>query len=212
MGKVARIALPVAAVATGFGMAGMGPMAGMFGSSAGVASAGFAGVTPGASSGGGFFSGIGNWFSTNKSMLGLAAQGVSAASSVMAGVGANELAQQQAAELQRQRAFRQQQIVQEQEEIKDRRRRLVASVTNQLTPGGSKRVAIGDIDALANQSLINVATRGQADLSSFDSDIQSAFLTGRSSLMGGLFKGATTALLGASEFGKSRLPARRTYG
>jgi len=49
--KIAKIALPIAAVATGFGMAGYGPMAGMFAQSASIHT-GIAGIA----SGGGLFS------------------------------------------------------------------------------------------------------------------------------------------------------------
>ena len=51
--RIAKIAIPIAAVATGFGMAGYGPMAGMFAQTANIHT-GIAGIA----GGGGFFSGL----------------------------------------------------------------------------------------------------------------------------------------------------------
>ncbi len=207
MGKVARIALPVAAVAIGGPMlaSAMAPAAaGATAAGSGIGLVGGQTMLGTASASSGFFSGIGNFLTQNQAGLGLAARGAQAIGQLYGGFAQNELAQSQAKFLEQERAIRQAQIIEQSKEINDRRRRLVASVSNQLAPGGSKRVAIGDIDALADQSLRNVRLSGQADIASIDSDIEGAFLSGRSGLFGSFLKAGTTSLLGAREFGKAR--------
>lgn len=202
MGKVAKVALPVLGMAgLGFGMAGMGPLAGMMGTAAGSGAASgmffpsAAAMNAGASTGFSLFS---------KANLGLMASGVSAAGSIFGGMQSNELARLQMNELATSKAIRETQILQEQNDLRNRHARWEATARNVLPGGGSKRAFLKDSNNTLQRALDNIRITGRASISSFNSSIAQAQLQGRAGLYSGFSKGGRSLLTGFQKYQETR--------
>lgn len=223
MGKVARVALPIAA------LGGLGWGAGLFsGAAGGVAGStmigGIApaatgtmigGITPAAAGLGGMIGGItpaalggssafslGSLFNTtNMSMLG---SGLSALSS-FGGMGAQQdLMAAQQAEIQRQKELRSLQILQEQREYREKAQRIASIARNTMTAGQSKRAFLRDNENRMKEGLSNIGLTGRYDMASFDSDFTQAGIAGRSGSYSSFIKGSRSLISGASNYAKTR--------
>lgn len=204
MGKVAKVALPIAAIA-GVGLAtggfGFGAGASAGGLGAGLKSAAFATTShlaPASASGFSF----GSLFTSSN--LGLVSSGISAISQIGAGAQGNELAQLQMKQLQDQRNIREVQILQEQNELKDRRNRWASTVRASGRDDPSSRALLKDGNKFFKTEMRNIGITGRGDINAFNTSIQSQRLTGRNALFSGFVSGGRSLISGASAFQKTR--------
>ena len=177
MGKVAKVALPIAAIAATAYFTGGSSLA------AGAGAAGTSAAGAGAASAGGFWAGAGatGWPSAGatslftKANIGLALKGVSAVSSIMGGNTTNELAALQAAQLRDQKNIREIQILQEQNDLRDRKKRW--------------------------ESTIRATGRDDRNI---DSQIAQTRLSGRTARYSGFISGGRSLLSGVMDYNKTR--------
>jgi hypothetical protein len=214
MGKIVKFALPIAAIGLGAGMFGAGPLAGMMGGGAGVG-AGFLQAAPGlggataagfvnpiTAGGGGFFSSL---FSSRG--LGLATRLISATTDVIGGVTESRLADIQARDIQNRVNVRNIQIQQEQQALADRRRDLVASITNNMLPGQSQRAMLRDTERRFKTGQLNISVTGQSEIASLEAEKSAAKLSGRSGLLTSFLRAGRKSLIGYQKFKYGETPA-----
>ena len=215
MGKIAKVALPIAAIA------GVGLATGGFSLAAGAGAAGTSAVGAGAFSGGGMmgaskglltasaggFSGGSMFGATSlftKANMGLALKGISAVSSIMGGNTQNQLAQMQMAQLQDQKNIRQIQILQEQNELRERHQRWQSTVraTGRDDPNIRRFLSSGR-DTLERE-MRNIGITGRGDINAFNSQIRQTALTGRTAQYSGFIKAGRSLLTGVMDYNKTR--------
>lgn len=202
MGKIVKFALPIAAIGLGAGMFGAGPLAGMFGGGAaagGVGAYGFPGVAQGS---GGFFSSL---FSSRG--LGLATRLIGAGSDIIGGFAENRLAQIQSDHLKQQQDLRRLQIAQEQQALTDRRRDLVASISNTMLPGQSQRAMLRDTEQRFQRGMLNISVTGQGDIAALEAERSGAKLSGRTGLLQSILSGGRKSLIGYRKFKYGETPS-----
>jgi len=204
MGKIAKVALPIAAIAaTAYFTGGASLAAG--GASAGAAGASGMGATAGMTAhfGWGQVASTGTSLFT-KANMGLALRGMSAVSSIMGGNTQNQLAQMQMAQLQDQKNIRQIQILQEQNELRERHQRWQSTVraTGRDDPNIRRFLSSGR-DTLERE-MRNIGITGRGDINAFNSQIRQTALTGRTAQYSGFIKAGRSLLTGVMDYNKTR--------
>ena len=207
MGKILKVALPVAAIGMGFGAFGMGPLAGMMGTAASTTAMGsgiglVGGQTMLGASSPSFFSSL---FSSRG--LGLATRLISATTDIIGGVTESRLADIEARDIQQRANVRNIQIQQEQKALADRRRDLVASITNNMLPGQSQRAMLRDTERRFRTGQLNISVTGQSEIASLQAQKSAAKLSGRSGLLTSLLSGGRKSLIGYQKFKYGETPA-----
>lgn len=211
MGKL----LPIAAIAATAYFTGGASLAAGAGASAG------AGVGVGAFSGGGMmgantallnasaggFSGGSMLSATSlftKANMGLALQGMSAISSVMGGNTANQLAQMQMAQLQDQKNIREIQILQEQNELRERKNRWESTVraTGRDDPNIRRLLSTGE--STFQREMRNIGITGRGDINAFNSQIAQTKLSGRTAQYSGFISAGRSLLTGTMDYNKTK--------
>tara|TARA_E500000305_G_scaffold33701_3_gene25637 strand:- start:8082 stop:8696 length:615 start_codon:yes stop_codon:yes gene_type:complete len=201
MGKVAKVALPIAAIAgVGLATGGFGLGAGASSLGTGMGLSGAMGASTGAIGSSGFS--LGSLFTSSN--LGLVSSGIGAISQIGAGAQGNQLAQLQMKQLQDQRNIREVQILQEQNELRERRNRWVSTVRASGRDDPSSRALLKDGDNTFQREMRNIGITGRGDISAFNTSIQSQRLTGRNALFSGFVSGGRSLISGASAFQKTR--------
>ncbi|MEK9909118.1 MAG: hypothetical protein VW498_02020 [Candidatus Thalassarchaeaceae archaeon] len=229
MGKVAKVALPIAGLGLlGFGAAGMGPAAGLFGSTAAstaaTGAAAFANpfgmsttaalanpataalVPMQTASSGGFFSTIGAGLKSafSSPYMGLANAGFSAVSSLSTIGSQNALLEAQRAQIEQDRQMRSLQVLQEQRDLRQRHQKLAAIAKNNLRPGQSKRAFLSDLENDLKEGLRNIELTGRADMEVFNTNAFQAQLATSSKNFSAVSAAGRSLLTGASNFAKTR--------
>ena len=199
MGKVMKVALPIAAIA-GIGLATSG--LGLAGAGAGLGAAGGSGTALGAS-GGGFFGGLGSLFSSKGASL--AMSGLSAASSLMGGISSarddNLAAAMEARRIETLRL----QALQEEANIKDEARRLRSSAIAQAAASGrdpytdrSFMAFVEDQEEREASLITNIKAQAESGITTARMNIARRGDRATTSVVTGAMKGARS-LFGAYE-------------
>jgi hypothetical protein len=206
MGKLLKVALPIAAVGMGFGAFGMGPLAGMMGTAASTTAMGSGiGLVGGQTMLGGaspsFFSTL---FSSRG--LGLATRLISATTDIIGGVTEYRQADIASRDIQNRINVRNIQIQQEQKALADRRRDLVAGIRNNMLPGQSQRAMLRDTERRFRTGQLNISVTGQSEVASLEAEKSGAKLSGRSGLLTSLLSGGGRTLIGYQKFKYGETP------
>jgi len=207
MGKVAKVALPIAAIAgVGFatggfslaGGAGAGAFSGggMMGASTGLLNASASGF-----SGGSMFSATSLFTKAN---MGLALKGISAVSSIMGGNSANQVAALQAAQLRDQKNIREIQILQEQNDLRERKNRWESTIRATGRDDRNIRRMLSEGDNTFQREMRNIGITGRGDINSFNSQIAQTKLSGRTAQYSGFISGGRSLLSGAMDYNKTK--------
>ena len=199
MGKVMKVALPVAAIA-GIGLAKGG--FGLAGAGAGLGAAGGPGTALGAS-GGGFFGGLGSLFSSKGASL--AMSGLSAVSTVMGGMQQRNDARFNAAMEQSRMEMAELAAKQEEANLRDEKRRATAAAIAQAAAQGwapkESRSMMAFINAQNEEfdrGITNIRARAAAGTSMSGMRINQYESKARTSQVAGVL-GAGRDLMGAAK-------------
>tara|TARA_R110002020_G_scaffold48664_2_gene138568 strand:- start:8179 stop:8763 length:585 start_codon:yes stop_codon:yes gene_type:complete len=190
MGKV----LPIAAIAATAYFTGGASLA---------ASAGAAPIGMTAHMGWGQVASVGTSLFT-KANMGLALKGMSAISSVMGGNSDNQLAQMQMAQLQDQKNIREIQILQEQNELRERKNRWESTVraTGRDDPNIRRLLSTGE--STFQREMRNIGITGRGDINAFNSQIAQTKLSGRTAQYSGFISAGRSLLTGAMDYNKTK--------
>ena len=208
MGKVAKVALPIAAIAATAYFTGGASLAAGGASAAGASAAGTGAMTY---TGFASYGGMGAIQTASagaslftKANMGLALKGMSAVSSIMGGNSANELAALQAAQLRDQKNIREIQILQEQNDLRERKSRWESTIRATGRDDRNIRRLLSEGDNTFQREMRNIGITGRGDINSFNSQIAQTRLSGRTAQYSGFISGGRSLLSGAMDYNKTK--------